>query len=298
MNLLKRLSVFCLIVVMAACSNAQGPKEEAQESQDSQETQEPQEPKESQGPMKGGFTVTAFSDEDNFIELSDGEKVEGISETYVPIFVNGELSRCITAFIEETTVYVPTTFMESDLNMSIEALGEGIMSIAKEDITYYALSDALENTDWEFSFVDMNDDAINSKALVRTQSSVYLYNTEETKAEGLSSEDGLDKAKVILNESLEAFSISLRENLESSKEDTSRFDGELEQIQQDIDALSYMGETLGYYIYDMNIYRVMVDKYSGQVYVNYETGLATYNVPIDLDGEDISDIFMPLYIVG
>ncbi len=282
MKCIKPIVALILIIGLAACANAQEANEEGQDL----------------GSFKGRFTVTGFSGSDNSIEFSDGEKVEGISEAYVPIFVNGELSRCITAFIEETTVYVPTTFMESDLNMSIEALGEGMTSIDKEDITYYALSDALQDTDWEFSFVDKNDDAINSKALVRTQSSVYLYNTEETKAEGLSSEEGLDKAKVILNESLEAFNISLRENLESSKEDTSRFDGELEQIQQDIDALSYMGETLGYYIYDMNIYRVMVDKYTGQVYVNYETGLATYNVPIDLDGEDISDIFMPLYIVG
>jgi hypothetical protein len=72
----------------------------------------------------------------------------------------------------------------------------------------------------------------------------------------------------------------------------------LAQIRHDISTMTYIGETLGYYIYDMNVYRAVVDKHTGQPYFNYESGLATYNVVLDTKSPENHKIFMPLYIVG
>lgn len=304
MNVLKSIGVLIVMLALAACTNMQESKEETQETQvkeeiqETQETKETQETEHNQDSLKGMFTVTAVSGEDNWIELSNGEKIEGISETYIPVFVNGSLSPCVTALSKDRVVYVPKAFVENEMHLSVDGSGEKVDSIVQEDETYYNLNDSLVNTDWKVSYVDKNDEDMKGKALVMTHSSVYLYNTKNIEEEGISSEEGLEQAKVALNEGLDAFSISLKENLESSGEDTSRFDEELERIQQDIDTLASIGETLGYYIYDMHVYRVMVDKYTGQVYVNYETGLTTYSLPVGSDGSDNSNLFMPLYIVG
>ena len=243
---------------------------------------------------KGAFTVTFFNGYDNHVIFNDEVKIEGVSDEFIPIFVNGVLSKCMTAFSEGDFLYVPSDFAEKYLDTTIELSSED--SIMRNDETYYNLFDAIENTSWDLQYVKKDAEDIEGKTLIVTHDCVYLYDNIMT-AE-FSSEEGLEIAKSTSKESLELFEVSLKDNLKNSNEDTTRFDDELAQIRQDISTMIYIGETLGYYIYDMNVYRVMVDKHTGQPYFNYESGLATYNVVLDPESPENYKMFMPLYIVG
>lgn len=260
---------------------------------------------------KGIFTVTSAS-EDNYAIFSDGERLD-VSNDYIPVFINGKLSKCISAFEQDGSIYVPSDFWNNYLNITsksekiydnkISQLWDNYLDITSElsDETmmikngekYLNLSNILGNTSWNMNFIEKDSDNIKEKTLLTKHSSIYLFNNTITAQ--LSIEEGLEAAKGTSEDALVLFESSIKEDLKKSDEDITRFDEEISQIRHDISGITYIGETPYYYIYDMNYYRIIIDKYTGQPYFNYESGLATYNVILDPEN---SKIFMPLYIIG
>ncbi|MDD3137734.1 MAG: hypothetical protein PHX08_02020 [Lachnospiraceae bacterium] len=238
---------------------------------------------------KGVFTVT-FVSEDNYAIFSDGERLD-VRNEYMPVFINGKLSKCISAFEEGGSLYVPSDFGENYLDTTLELSDETMM--IKDGAKYLNLSDSLDNTSWNMNFVEKGSDNMKEKTLLLNHSSIYLFNNTSTAQ--LSVGEGLEVAKETSEDVLVLFESSIKEDLKKSDEDITRFDEEISQIRHDISEITYLGETPGYYIYDMNYYRIIIDKYTGQPYYNYESGLATDNVVLDPEN---SKIFMPLYIIG
>lgn len=238
---------------------------------------------------KGVFTVT-FASEDNYVIFSDGERLDVMNE-YIPVFINGKLSKCISAFEEGGSLYVPSDFGDNYLDITLELSDETMM--IKDGEKYLNLSDILDNTSWNMNFIEKGSDNIKEKTLLLNHSSIYLFSNTITAQ--LSVEEGLEVAKETSEDALVLFESSIEEELKKSDEDITRFDEEISQIRHDISVITYIGETPGYYIYDMNYYRIIIDKYTGQPYFNYESGLATYNVVLDPENPKI---FMPLYIIG
>lgn len=160
-------------------------------------------------------------------------------------------------------------------------------------MTYISISQWIPYLDWVSSYYYKDTDQ-EDQSLVPHNNAIYLDEplTEvfvETK------KSGKKLAQTLASEALENYSVSIRKNLEESGEDPTRMDSILDLIDEDIKNMRYVSEVSKYYIYEMEVYRVFVDRINGDVYFNYTMGLATYSVLVDVNDPHI---FTPLYMAG
>ncbi|MEA3423280.1 MAG: copper amine oxidase N-terminal domain-containing protein [Bacillota bacterium] len=99
----------------------------------------------------------------------------------------------------------------------------------------------------------------------------------------ISREDAMILVKERCLNGLENYKKSLRENLVSNGEDPERFQEEMTLVEKSINKIEYFGEVSRYYVFDMNIYQVILDKMKGKMYFKYDMGLATYIKWLDID---------------
>ncbi|GAA0370899.1 hypothetical protein [Bacillus horti] len=265
----------------------------------------------------GEFVITSVSD-DNYVIYHDGEE-QSVDENYIPVFVNGELVKYAgilhnghflvqigiasellgTELINDNGSWSiendqhAIKFVENKGMVEVNEDSESIIIENTNDSTYIDLEALTSRLDWVVSYYhkDMDED---HQSLVRHNHAIYL--DQALKEEMIETEEaGLQLAKELATEALENFTASLRENLEESGEDPTRMDSSLEIIEDDIHNMAFVSEVSKYYMYDMDVYRVFVDRTNGDVYVNYDMGRAAFMVLVDLNDPHL---FTPLYLIG
>lgn len=266
---------------------------------------------------QGEFIAALDFGQDNTVTFHNGEE-KNVGEDYVPVFVNGRLVE-YSGLLNDGQFYVQVEILEeisgaeylatngnwtidNDRHTIVIHEQEGIVEVNghKEDIalehigdiTYIEITGLLPYLDG-FDFCGHEAEHIDQPSLVRYPA-IYLDRPFTEVAIG-TAEEGLLRAQSLASEALEHYTVSLRENLAESGEDPARMDSSLAMIAEDIRNMYHVGEVSKYYVYDMDVYRVYVDRVSGDVYFHYEMGRATYMVFVDVHDPHL---FTPLYIVG
>ncbi|WP_180270813.1 copper amine oxidase N-terminal domain-containing protein [Sporanaerobium hydrogeniformans] len=112
--------------------------------------------------------------------------------------------------------------------------------------------------------------------------------------ETISKEEALKKTKEVCYTGLIHFAEKMRANLESSGEESNRFDEEFKGIEKEIERMMYLGEVSRYYQFTIGAYDILFDKYNGNLFfVMYSSGIKVKKV-------DVNDpyLFLSVFIVG
>lgn len=268
-------------------------------------------------------SVITFQTESNFIIYSDGEKVE-IDEGYIPIYIDGKIIKNASMIIKNNISLIPLKVVSEEVGINVVwddkknevtidddgkiiklMIGKNTIIVNEEEkhmdlestiidgLVYLPLGFISEYLDRTVECFNPNIHGENN-SIINTRTVVYIDEKYENDTIILK-EKALESAKSLCFEGLENYKISLKDNLKSNGEDPDRFNKDIELIKKSINEMEYEGEISRYYIFDMYAYRVVVDKINGEVYFNYNMGLATYTVKVDVNNPGL---YTPLFIIG
>lgn len=238
---------------------------------------------------------------ENYVIYSDNNK-EIVDYTHKIFYLNGGLVPNTEILLINGMSYINISAFDNMPEFSVYVNNNGTVSINKgknlvlvndiktvKNTLYIPLRSTFENLKMNVAYFGITD--TNSTSLVPTRVSVYV-DDKYTHYEDV--ESALLNSKKVCLKGLENYKNEIIKNnnrLEFNKE----FDDEFLLIEKSINEMSYIGEVSRYYVFDMNLYRVVYDKISGEMYFDYNTGLCTYIKYIDVNS---SDLFTPLFLIG
>lgn len=234
----------------------------------------------------------------NSIIYSDNS-TEFVGYSHKLLYLNGALVKNTEIEIINNTSYIDVDILDNMVDYSVNQNNDGTVVVNKgadsvlvkdvknvNDNTYIPLRYTFENLNMNVSYYGVTD--IKSVSLVPSRVSIYI---DETYTNYESIDDALVNSKKICLEGLENYKNGIVENYNGEV----NLDDEFLMIEQCINEMSYIGEVSRYYVFDMNLYRVVYDKVSGEVYFDYNTGLCTFVKLVDVNDRGL---YAPLFIVG
>ncbi len=249
--------------------------------------------------------VTDFgASSENYVIYSNNQK-EDVEYNHKLLYLDGELVANTDVIIINGISYLDSITLKNELGYDAVKNGDKVQ-VSKDNVKVMTTSDFKENNGIFYiplrEFFETIGYNVDYKGITDQKSNsinpfkVNIYvdkETVETVAEEIKIAENLIKKACL--EGLENYKKSMAINLESQGEDINRFNSDFDYIEKSINNLSYIGEVSRYYVFDMNVYRVFYDKVSGDIYFNYDTGLSTHTVILDVNNPHL---FTPLFIVG
>ncbi len=199
----------------------------------------------------------------------------------LPVFINGKLYKNVD-FQEVAGKYkLKAGFLENVLNITIEQDG------------YVDAETVLAQQNFNYKFVAKSDED-KTLSLAPFSNAIYIDKKVEYKIND--TEQALKLAQEKCQAAFVKFKDYMKKETEKGAPVIESFEKDMKRIETDIQNLKLTGEISKYYEFNMNVYKVFVDRQTGDVYVNYSTGLGRYMKKIVDDNMD--KLFMPLYYVG
>lgn len=233
----------------------------------------------------------------NRIIYSDNS-VEFVDYSHKLLYINGALVKNTEVEIINNKSYVDVSIFDNivdcsvEINSGVAVVSKGENSVLIKDVrdingnTYIPLREVFEGLKMNVEYYAVTDRK--SVSLIPTRVSIYI---DEIYTDYIGVDEAIANSKKICLEGLG----NQRKWIAESYNGEVNLDDEFLMIEECINEMSYIGEVSRYYVFDMNLYRVVYDKVSGEVYFDYNTGLSTFVKIVDVND---SGLYNPLFIVG
>lgn len=242
---------------------------------------------------------------ENVVVYSDNS-MESIEYTHTMLFIDGQLVSADIKVLNGCS-YLYSGNVEKLFDCDISIVDKQVQVTKKdksfvlnsylklEDGTVFIpLRELFEKMNYYVSYKGINDKDLTS--IIMTRPCIYVDTFDSLNKNVNRDSDYI--LSIIRNrclDGLDNYTQSMEARIKNESFGIEQFDEEFVFIENCIMDMKYIGQTSRYLIYDMNVYRVLYDITTGEIYFNYNTGLATYTKIVDVNDELLFD---PLFIIG